>query len=119
MKPITSGVTIPARFAQKLKTPPVRPISGLGATSEISVQPRLTMPWPKKAIDMIDDHKRVALDVIGEDDRRGQQQAGHDRQLPADIRRAGRADQVVGDIAAEQHADRRGDIGHAPRRIPT
>ena len=40
-KPTTSGVTMPARLAQRLKTPPVRPISCFGATSVISVQPRL------------------------------------------------------------------------------
>ena len=51
--PMTSGVTIPARFALKLKMPLVSPISFLGAMSEMTVQPRFVMPWPKKAIDMI------------------------------------------------------------------
>ena len=51
--PMTSGVTMPARFALKLKMPLVRPISFFGAMSEMTVQPRLVMPWPKKAIDMI------------------------------------------------------------------
>ena len=51
--PITSGVTMPARLALKLKMPAVSPISSFGATSEITVQPRFVMPWPKNASDMI------------------------------------------------------------------
>ena len=50
---MTSGVTMPARLALKLKIPPVRPISFFGAMSETTVHPRLVMPWPKNAIDMI------------------------------------------------------------------
>ena len=52
--PMTNGVTMPARLALKLKMPLVRPISFFGATSEITVQPRLVIPCPKKAIDMIE-----------------------------------------------------------------
>jgi len=33
--------------------PAVSPMSSFGATSEITVQPRLVMPWPKNATDMI------------------------------------------------------------------
>ena len=53
MTPIINGVIIDAIFAQKLKIPPVRPPIFFGAISEISVQPRPTIPWPKKATDMI------------------------------------------------------------------
>ena len=59
--PITSGVTMPARLALKLKMPPVSPISFLGAMSETTVQPRFVMPWPKNAIDMISDDQRVVV----------------------------------------------------------
>lgn len=51
--PIINGVIIDAILAQKLKMPPVNPPIFLGAMSEISVQPRPTIPWPKNAIDII------------------------------------------------------------------
>src|SRR6185437_732049 len=51
MNPTTRGVTIPARFAHRLKSPPVSPSKDFGATSVINVQPRLHRPWPKKATD--------------------------------------------------------------------
>ena len=51
--PMINGVRMPARFALRLKIPLVRPISFFGAMSETTVQPRLVMPCPKKAIDMI------------------------------------------------------------------
>ena len=51
---------MPARLALKLKMPPVRPISFLGATSETTVQPRFVMPWPKNAIDMTSNHERMS-----------------------------------------------------------
>ena len=53
MRPITSGVMIPARLAAKLNMPPVRPSKPFGAMSETSVQPSAAMPCAKNASDRI------------------------------------------------------------------
>src|SRR5271169_141671 len=47
--PITKGVIVPPRFPQKLKTPPVRPSSRLGAIRDTSTQVIEANPLPKNA----------------------------------------------------------------------
>ena len=47
MLPITSGVTMPDRFAEALNSPPTSPICPGGATSEITDQPEDDMACAK------------------------------------------------------------------------
>ena len=46
---MTIGVTMPARLAQVLNSPAVRPVASRGATSAITAQPSDPTPLPKKA----------------------------------------------------------------------
>ena len=52
---------MPDKLVAKLNSPPVIPINSLGATSEMTVHPRPTIPWPKNATDKMA-ITRVSLD---------------------------------------------------------
>src|ERR1700704_243739 len=73
MLPITSGVTMPDRFAEALKSPPISPIWPGGATSEITDQPEDDMAWAKKGERQHGDDGDVALQIIGKNDGGSQQ----------------------------------------------
>ena len=59
IKPMTSGVTIPAIFPMVLKIPPVKPISSFGAISPTRDHVRPAKPFAKKAMDMIRIRRKI------------------------------------------------------------
>ena len=112
MKPITSGVAIPARLAAKLKTPPVRHHQVLRCDIGYQRPAQAGHALREERHRQDGDHLGIAVHVVGRDYGRGTEQAGDDWQLACDVSRTGALEQFVRYPAPEHDTDRGGDEWH-------
>ena len=105
--PTTSGVTMPARFAHRLKTPALRAHEFLRRHVGEQRPAEIAHALSEERHRHDDDDQCIPRHEVRDHDRRGEQQPGDDGQLARDVRRARAAQEEVRAQAAASSRRRR------------